>query len=113
MGNSVGRILCICFAMLAFAGTAQAKTTSWATPQIRAVTAAGLMGAKDVASFRADDALTAQSLETLVYDLKARTAQPVEPPIAAPFPLPPMTDPTVTLPATTTTTTTTTATITT
>jgi cell wall-associated NlpC family hydrolase len=92
--------------MLAFAGTAQAKTTSWATPQIRAVTAAGLMGAKDVAAFHADDALTAQSLENLVFDLKARTTQPVEPPIAPPVP-PPVTDPTVTLPTTTTTTTTT------
>ena len=50
---------------------------SWAAPQIRAVTAAGLMGT-DVASFRAADPLTAQALENLVFDLKARLAPPVD-----------------------------------
>ena len=43
---------------------------AWADPEIRAVTAAGLMGAKSVASFRAGDPLTAQELENLVFDLK-------------------------------------------
>ena len=75
--SRVGRRIALisCLAPLVCSGAAQAGTktpASWATPQIRAVTAAGLMGAKDVQSFRASDALTAQALENLVFDLKAR-----------------------------------------
>ena len=82
--------------MLAVAGNANAsssKPASWATPEIRAVTAAGLMGAKDVASFRANDTLTAQALENLAFDLQQRLAPP-EPPVQPPVaPEPVVTDP--------------------
>jgi cell wall-associated NlpC family hydrolase len=70
--------------VLAVAGTAAAspaKGTSWAAPEIRAVTAAGLMGAKDAGSFRPNDPLTAQALENLAFDLQQRTAPPPEPPV--------------------------------
>jgi cell wall-associated NlpC family hydrolase len=70
--------------VLAVASTAAAspaKVTSWAAPEIRAVTAAGLMGAKDAASFRPNDPLTAQALENLAFDLQQRTAPPPEPPV--------------------------------
>jgi cell wall-associated NlpC family hydrolase len=94
--------------VLALAGTAAAassKPTSWATPQIRVVAAAGLMDAKDVASFRAADPLTAQSLENLAFDLKQRLAPPsVQPPPPVVPPTAP-TVPTVTDPTQTTTTT--------
>jgi cell wall-associated NlpC family hydrolase len=84
----------------ATAAAAPAKPSSWAAPQIRAVTAAGLMGATDASSFRPTDALTAQTLENLVFDLKLRFAPPVEQPEpqdpVVPVPVP--TDPTVTDP---------------
>ena len=70
--------------VLAVASTAAAspaKGTSWAAPEIRAVTAAGLMGAKDAASFRPNDPLTAQALENLAFDLQQRTVPPPEPPV--------------------------------
>jgi cell wall-associated NlpC family hydrolase len=131
MGTDVGRRLPTAAACaLVLAGTAAgapAKPSSWAAPEIRQVTAAGLMGAKDAASFRPDDALTAQALENLVFDLKQRLAppepeplpEPVAPPQpeAGPEPVPAPDDPaaapdpttttTVTTPTTTTTTTTT------
>jgi len=114
-------LYCCCFVLLACAGTANAaatKSEAWAAPSIRAVTAAGLMGAKSVAGFRAADPLTAQTLENLVFDIKARlTTEPeggdpgnepgwTPPPTTT---VPAVTDPTVTTPATTTTATTTTA----
>jgi len=110
MGRRISVISCL--ALLACSGAAQAgaaKPGAWATPQIRAVTSAGLMGAKDVQSFRAGDALTAQALENLVFDLKARLAPPPE--AIDPVPAPPtVTDPTLTSPVTTITVTTTTTT---
>src|SRR3954466_923252 len=79
-----------------FAGAAAASPSpgSWAAPQIRAVTAAGLMGTTNVATFRADDPLTAQTLEDLAFGLKQRIAPPlpVVPPVVPPYP--PVTDPT-------------------
>src|SRR5215470_16610968 len=83
-------------AVLAGSASAAAPKASWAAPQIRVVTAAGLLGAADAASFRADDPLTAQSLEDLVFDLTPLLA-PAEP---EPDPLPE--DPTATEPAATT-----------
>ena len=86
MGTGVrGRPLILAMVpALVLAGTAAASvskpTRSWAAPEIRAVAAAGLMGAKDVPSFRANDALTAQALENLAFDLKLRLAPPVEEP---------------------------------
>ena len=116
MGDRVGRRISIlsCFALLACSGAAHAGTktpASWATPQIRAVTSAGLMGAKDIQSFHAGDALTAQALENLVFDLKARLAPEPEAgdPGNAPVGPPTVTDPTITTPVTTTATTTTAA----
>jgi len=102
----VGRRLLIPLAVvpvLAFAGTAAAtpaKPVSWAAPQIRAVTAAGLMDGKDLASFHADDPLTAQALEDLVFGLKQRIAEEAP----APEPMLPVTttDDTTTVPTTTT-----------
>jgi cell wall-associated NlpC family hydrolase len=101
-------LISACLLPLVFAASAAASTAkpvSWATPQIRAVTAAGLMGT-NVASFHAADPLTAQALENLVFDLKARLAPPVvEPPIPDP-PVPVTTDPATTTPGTTAVTTT-------
>jgi cell wall-associated NlpC family hydrolase len=81
---------------LALAGTAAASSSkpaaSWATPEIRAVTAAGLMGAKDVASFRANDTLTAQALENLAFDLQQGLAPPEPEPTVPPGPV--VSDPT-------------------
>jgi len=100
----------------AAAAASSSQPASWAAPQIRAVTAAGLMDGKDVASFHPADPLTAQSLENLVFTLKQRIAPPAVP---APVPAiasqpttttPPAptatTTPTTTYPGTTTTTTT-------
>jgi cell wall-associated NlpC family hydrolase len=115
----VGRrilIYCCIFAGLC-TGSAHAavkQPAAWATPSIRAVTAAGLMGAKDVQSFRAADPLTAQALENLVFDLRARLSAAPEggDPGNEPGVDPTVTDPTVTAPATTTVETTTTVTTT-
>src|SRR5579859_1488200 len=90
-------------ALASAAAASSAKPTSWAAPQIREVAAAGLMDAHDVASFRASDPLTAQTLEDLAFALKQRLAP-------APIVPPPTVVPTVTTTTVTTTTTTTTAT---
>ncbi len=102
--------------MSTLAGTAAAsssKPVSWAAPQIRVVAAAGLMDAKDVASFRPADPLTAQSLENLAFNLKQRLPPPlVEPPPVVPPVVPTVPTVTTTTPSTTTTTQTTTTTTT-
>jgi cell wall-associated NlpC family hydrolase len=89
--------------VLGVAGTAAAspaRGTSWAAPEIRAVTAAGLMGAKDAASFRPNDPLTAQALENLAFDLQQRTAPPPEPPVdPQPVPVDPAAPPVEAAPA--------------
>jgi len=110
-----------CAALLASAAAAHAGTerpASWAAPQIRAVAAAGLMGATNVQTFRGSDPLTAQALEDLVFDLKARLSPAPEAGDPENVPSPPVgpptvTDPAITTPVTTTTATTTTATTTT
>ena len=111
----MGRRILIAAVMLALVptGVATAATKpsgSWAAPEIRTVTAAGLMGTADAASFHPDDALTAQTLEDLVFGLKQvvfppdPTPQP--PPVmmpapnpSVPPPAPGVTDPTQTTPA--------------
>ena len=106
-----------CAALLASAAAAHAGTerpASWAAPQIRAVAAAGLMGATNVQTFRGSDPLTAQALEDLVFDLKARLSPAPEAGDPENVPSPPVgpptvTDPAITTPVTTTTVTTTTA----
>jgi cell wall-associated NlpC family hydrolase len=116
MGTSMGlRVVFCCLLLLACAGTANAAVAqpqAWAAPSIRSVTAAGLMGAKSVGTFRAADPLTAQTLENLVFDLKARLTTEPEGGDGGNEPGwdPTVTDPTVTDPVTTTTTTTTTTT---
>jgi len=105
-----------CAALLASAAAAHAGTerpASWAAPQIRAVAAAGLMGATNVQTFRGSDPLTAQALEDLVFDLKARLSPAPEAGDPENVPSPPVGPPTVTDPAITTPVTTTTATTTT
>jgi cell wall-associated NlpC family hydrolase len=97
MGTRVGRRLLaavVLLPVLAIAGTAGAspsRQASWATPEIRAVTAAGLMGATNVASFRPNDSLTAQALENLAFELQQRIAPPEPEPPVDPAPVP--TDP--------------------
>jgi cell wall-associated NlpC family hydrolase len=103
------RLLFVVVALLACCGPAAAATerpSSWAVPSIRAVTAAGLMGATSVSSFRATDPLTAQTLENVVFDIKARLAPPPED-VAPTVTAPTVTDPTLTIPTTTVPTTTT------
>jgi cell wall-associated NlpC family hydrolase len=95
MSASVGRRIVIAAWLLAVvpaAGAAAAtapQAASWAAPQIRTVTAAGLLDAPDPASFRPSDPLTAQSLENLVFDLKERYAPAVEPAPAPQLPFQP------------------------
>jgi cell wall-associated NlpC family hydrolase len=109
----VGRRLFIAAAVffLVQAGGAAASTKpsgSWAGPEIRTVTAAGLMGTKDAASFHPGDRLTAQTLEDLVFGLKLvvfppdPTPQPPPLPPAPNPPPPPPADPTLTDPTQTT-----------
>lgn len=50
--------------------------SSWAAPQIEAVTARGLMGTSNPATFRPNASLTAQALENLVFGLKQTLAPP-------------------------------------
>src|SRR5579859_3133922 len=71
---SVGRGLPAAIAALALVHTGAAAASgqpdrSWAAPQIQTVTAAGLMGTKTPATFRPNDALTAQALANLVFGL--------------------------------------------
>jgi len=108
----VGRRLFIAAAVLSLVQTGGAAAAvkpsgSWAGPEIRTVTAAGLMGTKDAASFRAGDPLTAQALEDLVFGLKQVVFPPdptPQPPPAPPAPNPatPPVDPSVTDPTQTT-----------
>jgi cell wall-associated NlpC family hydrolase len=100
----VGRRLLVCaLLVLVLAASASASappTTSWADAQIRAVTAAGLMGARDPVRFRPSDPLTAQALENLAFALAQRQA-PLAQPEPQPAPYPPSGDPTQTTSSTT------------
>jgi cell wall-associated NlpC family hydrolase len=86
----------------AAAASRHTSSASWALPQIRAVTAAGLMGAKSPATFRPNARLTNQALANLVFGLQQLLAPPA--PVVQPAPPPPVvtdpvtTDPTVTDP---------------
>jgi cell wall-associated NlpC family hydrolase len=104
----MGRRLLIGFAVVPALFCAAAATAgsskpaqSWAAPQIKLVTAAGLFDASTVASFHPEDQLTAQSLEDLSFELKQRLAE-AEPTTE---PLIPGEPTTTTSPTTTTTTT--------
>jgi cell wall-associated NlpC family hydrolase len=94
---------------LAASGAAAASTggtTSWAAPQIRLVTAAGLMGTRDPATFRPNAPLTQQALATLVFDLQQLLFPTTDasPPPPTPAPDPPTTTTSSTTTATTVTT---------
>ena len=68
------RVLIVCLAPRPdLAGRGRAVGDSWAVPQIKAVTARGLMGGK-AAAFRPDDALTAGDLGDLVAGLSGQEA---------------------------------------
>src|SRR5689334_3693839 len=70
-------LLCLLACLVAAAPAGAAKTTpSWAQAEIKAVTAAGLMG-RDPATFRPNDPLTRGALEQLVAGLTEGT--PVTP----------------------------------
>jgi cell wall-associated NlpC family hydrolase len=88
----MGRRLLIAAAILALVPTgaaaasthgAGAPAQSWASSEIKSVTAAGLMG-NDAATFRPQDPITAQELEDLVFGLK----ETVFPPAPVPGPAP-------------------------
>src|SRR5438094_6509834 len=64
----------------AAASAAAKPAQTWALPQIKVVTAHGLMGATDPAAFRPADTLTRGVLENLVARLAPPPA-PVEPPV--------------------------------
>src|SRR5262245_49578176 len=77
---------CVLVVVLALVlAAAPAAATSWAQPQIKVVTARGLMGGK-TASFRPNDPLTAGELADLVTGLTGQ---------AAPIGLPPSTPVTI------------------
>jgi cell wall-associated NlpC family hydrolase len=101
-------LLTVALFMLVPAAAAQARPDrSWALPQIKVVTAHGLMGAKTPADFRPDDPMTRGALENLVFGLQQAIAPPPPPP-----PPPPTTTTTTDTTGTTTTATTTTPTTT-
>jgi cell wall-associated NlpC family hydrolase len=64
-----------CAAFVLVLAAPASAATSWAQPQIKVVTARGLMGGK-AAGFRPDDALTAGELGALVAGLTARQQAP-------------------------------------
>jgi cell wall-associated NlpC family hydrolase len=77
------RVLVLCACALALAGSASAhpSAASWALPQIKVVTAHGLMGGK-ASDFRPDDPLTAGDLTDLVGGLTGKAAPMVADPSA-------------------------------
>src|SRR3954451_1015331 len=110
----VGRrllILLLCFAAVpAVAAASASKPSTWANKEIRTVTSAGLMGGGSINAFHADDPLTAQQLEDLVFALKPPLARPSEEPHPDPGGPPITGGTTTTLPTTTIATTTATTT---
>ena len=65
-----------CAALALVLAAPASAATSWAQPQIKVVTARGLMGGK-AAGFRPDDALTAGELGDLVAGLTGKQQAPV------------------------------------
>jgi cell wall-associated NlpC family hydrolase len=95
-------VLALLSAGSAFASTH--RSGSWALPEIRVVTGAGLMGTKSPATFRPNAMLTGQALANLVFELQQLLAPPAPPaPVAPPPPPLPDTTTTTTDPAQTTT----------
>lgn len=69
-----------CAALTLVLAAPASAATSWAQPQIKVVTARGLMGGK-AAGFRPDDALTAGELDDLVAGLTRKQQAPVANPV--------------------------------
>ena len=69
-----------CAALTLVLAAPASAATSWAQPQIKFVTARGLMGGK-AAGFRPDDALTAGELDDLVAGLTRKQQAPVANPV--------------------------------
>jgi cell wall-associated NlpC family hydrolase len=70
------RRILLCVALALALATPASAATSWAQPQIKLITARGLMGGK-AAGFRPDDALTAGELGDLVAGLAGQRTTPV------------------------------------
>ena len=80
----------LALAALLIAGTAVAarsRVPDWAAPQIRVVTARGLMGTKDPRRFRPNAPLTGQALANLVFGLSLDLTPPVVTPAPPPVPV--------------------------
>jgi len=73
MRRGMSRVLLAAVTLALVMASPAAAATSWAQPQIKVVTARGLMGGK-VASFRPDDPLTAGELSELVSGLTGKAA---------------------------------------
>ena len=73
MSRGMSRCVLVAVALALVAASPAAATTSWAQPQIKVVTARGLMGGK-AAGFRPDDPLTAGDLTDLVAGLTGKAA---------------------------------------
>src|SRR5438477_2089781 len=73
MSRGMSRCVLVLVALALIVATPASAATSWAQPQIKVVTAHGLMGGK-LASFRPDDPLTAGELADLVGGLTGRPA---------------------------------------
>jgi cell wall-associated NlpC family hydrolase len=79
MGRLVVAAAAACALTVPVSGLAAGRTASWAQPQIKLVTAHGLLGG-DPADFRPDDALTAGDLTDLVAGLTGKpAAAPADP----------------------------------
>ena len=87
----------------AAARSSSSAPASWAAPQIKAVTAQGLMGTSNPATFRPNQTLTAQALANLVFGLQQVLAPPPTEPVDPVDPVVPPADPTVPTDPTTTT----------
>jgi cell wall-associated NlpC family hydrolase len=90
MGGRIGVVAAGVLALVptgsALAGTHRA---SWALPQIRIVTGAGLLGTKSSATFRPNGTLTNQALANLVFGLQQLLASAPPPEPVVPPPPPP------------------------
>ena len=79
----------------AAARSSSSTPASWAAPQIKAVTAQGLMGTSNPATFRPNQTLTAQALANLVFGLQQVLAPPPVEPVDPVDPVVPPANPTV------------------
>ncbi len=81
MARFVVAVAAACALAVPASGPAAGRTAAWAQPQIKLVTAHGLLGG-DAADFRPDDALTAGDLADLVAGLTGKPAVSPDDPAA-------------------------------